>query len=139
MEYACPLVNGNPVYSGFVNKEGVQLFLAAFDPEKWEMAAQACKEAIDICHAAGISLFQKADFASPFPQNDTTLLKAALRSRITERWNQEQIWGHTDNSNGTQSRSMPRLYSYITNPVSSNHGPTLEVVETYSSEKDRKR
>src|SRR3546814_6944376 len=56
MEYASPLFNGNPVYSGFVNKEGVQLFPAAFDPETWEMEEHACKEAIDICHSVGISL-----------------------------------------------------------------------------------
>src|SRR3546814_11316619 len=78
MEYASPLFNGNPVYSGFVNKEGVQLFPAAFDPEKWEMAAQACKEAIAICHAAVNSFFQTADFASPFHQNNTTFLNTAL-------------------------------------------------------------
>lgn len=134
IEYASPLFNGNPVYQGLVNAAGEPLFPTAYDPGKWEMAAKACKEAIEICHAAGISLYRKSDYTSPFQQNDTTLLKAALRSRVTERWNQELIWGHTANSDNTQSQSMPRLYNYITNPVSSNHAPPIHIAEMYYSE-----
>lgn len=134
IEYASPLFNGNPVYQGLVNAAGEPLFPTAYDPGKWEMAAKACKEAIEICHAAGISLYWKSDYTSPFQQNDTTLLKAALRSRVTERWNQELIWGHTANSDNTQSQSMPRLYNYITNPVSSNHAPPIHIAEMYYSE-----
>ncbi|MFS8615598.1 MAG: RagB/SusD family nutrient uptake outer membrane protein [Solitalea sp.] len=134
IEYASPLFNGNPVYQGLVNAAGEPLFPTAYDPGKWEMAAEACKEAIEICHAAGISLYRKSDYTSPFQQNDTTLLKAALRSRVTERWNQELIWGHTANSDNTQSQSMPRLYNYITNPVSSNHAPPIHIAEMYYSE-----
>lgn len=134
IEYASPLFNGNPVYAGMTNAEGQQLFPADYSPEKWTRAAQACREAIDICHAAGMGLYQKSDFASPFPQNDTTLLKAALRNRITERWNKELIWGHTAGTFNTQAQSMPRLYNYITNPVSSNHAPPIHVAEMYYSE-----
>src|SRR3546814_13093635 len=45
MEYDSPLFNGNQVYFGFVNKDGVQLFPSSFVPEKLDMEAQATKEA----------------------------------------------------------------------------------------------
>src|SRR5690606_9933049 len=134
MTYASPLFNGNSVYSGINNSMGNPLFPTTYDPEKWIRAANATKEAIDICTAAGISLYQKEDYADPFPQNDTTLLKAALRERITKSWNKELIWGHTENTWNIQYEAMPRLYSYTTNPVGSLHAPTLRIAEMYYSE-----
>lgn len=134
MTYASPLFNGNSVYSGLKNSKGEALFSTTFDPNKWERAATAAKEAIDICQAAGISLYQKEDYADPFVQNDTTLLKSALRERITKKWNKELIWGHTSNTSNIQFEAMPRLYGYTTNPVASRHAPTLRVAENYYSQ-----
>lgn len=132
--YASPLFNGNPVYSGFKDSKGTPLFPANYEVTKWQRAATAAKEAIDICHEAGITLYQKDDYRDPFPQSNTTLLKAALRGRITEKWNKELIWGHTGGTETIQHESMPRLYSYVTNPVASRHAPTLKVAEMYYSE-----
>lgn len=134
VEYASPLFNGNPVYSSFRNAEGEPMFPTNYDASKWERAAIASKQAIDLAESVGISLFQKEDYMEPLVQNDTTLLKSALRSRVTERWNKEIIWGHTQSTYNIQHQSMPRLYSYTTNPVSSNHAPTLAVAEMYYSE-----
>jgi hypothetical protein len=134
MTYASPLFNGNTVYSGLTNSEGTPLFPTSYDEQKWVRAANAAKEAIEICTSAGISLYQKEDYADPFPQNDTTLLKAALRERLTEKWNKELIWGHTGNTSNIQYEAMPRLYGYTTNPVASRHAPTLRVAEMYYSE-----
>lgn len=134
MTYASPLFNGNSVFSGLRNSKGDPLFPTAFDANKWERAATAAMEAIDICHSAGMSLYQKEDYADPFVQNDTTLLKAALRERVTKKWNKELIWGHTSNTSRIQFESMPRLYGYTTNPVASRHAPTLRIAETYYSE-----
>ena len=134
MTYASPLFNGNPDYTSITNSDGKPLFPSAYDKSKWERAAVACKEAIDLCEAAGIRLYTKDDFSSPFPQNDTTMLKAALRSRVTERWNKEIIWAHTSNTSTIQHDAMPRLYSYTKNPVGSGHVPTLRIAEMYYSE-----
>ncbi|MBJ6366669.1 RagB/SusD family nutrient uptake outer membrane protein [Snuella sedimenti] len=134
MTYASPLFNGNPVYSGMTNSEGTPLFPQSYDESKWLRAANAAKEAIDICQSAGMSLYQKEDYADPFQQNDTTLMKAALRCRITEKWNKELIWGHTSSTTDIQYQAMPRLYGYTTNPVASRHAPTLRVAEMYYSE-----
>jgi hypothetical protein len=131
--YASPLFNGNTVYSGFVNKEGVNLFPQQYDATKWEKAAIATKEAIDLCHEAGFRLVQKADYINPFPQNDITLLRGALRGRVTEKWNPEIVWGHTGNTSNIEFEAMPRLYGYTTNPVASRHCPPIGIAEMYYS------
>ncbi|RTE52373.1 RagB/SusD family nutrient uptake outer membrane protein [Arenibacter aquaticus] len=134
MTYASPLFNGNTVYSSIKNSEGKSMFPSSYDASKWERAAKACKEAIDMAEGVGAALYQKADYVDPFPQNDTTLLKAALRGRVTERWNKEILWGHTENTSGIQYNSMPRLYGYTSNPVASRHSPPLRIAEMYYSE-----
>lgn len=134
--HASPLFNGNTVYSGFLNHEGEPFFPPTYSAEKWEKAAVATKEAIDICHEAGMRLFQKEDYLnrSGNPINsDITLLKAGLRSRMTEKWNTELVWGHTASTRQLEYEGMPRLYNYLTNPVASRHCPPLRIAEMYYS------
>lgn len=46
---ASPLVNGNPDYNNFVNKDGVPYFnVQSPDIEKWKQAAKAAKDIIDL-------------------------------------------------------------------------------------------
>ncbi|MDR0938710.1 MAG: RagB/SusD family nutrient uptake outer membrane protein [Mediterranea sp.] len=54
---ASPLVNGNEWYRGFTNSDGVELFNATYDPNKWVKAADACKLLIDQAEAAGYKLY----------------------------------------------------------------------------------
>ena len=54
---ASPLVNGNPDYANFTDREGNHLFSTSYDASKWTRAAQACKELIDAAHAAGHRLY----------------------------------------------------------------------------------
>lgn len=54
---ASPLVNGNTMYAGHVNHDGEEIFNQVYDPNKWNIAAQACKELIDAAEAAGHSLY----------------------------------------------------------------------------------
>lgn len=53
---ASPLVNGNPMYKGFLNHDGKERFNSTYDPEKWKRATQASKDLIDAAHAAGHKL-----------------------------------------------------------------------------------
>lgn len=134
--YASPLFNGNSVYDGFVNADGTPFFPSNYDPEKWDKAAIAAKEAIDLCHETGVRLFQKEDYINRSGNeitSDITLLKAGLRSRMSEKWNFEVIWGHTESTRNIEFESMPRLYNYITNPVASRHCPPLRIAEMYYS------
>src|SRR5690606_31337965 len=50
---ASPQFNGNPDYIDFTDPAGNPYFNATWEVGKWEKAAQACKDAIDICHEAG--------------------------------------------------------------------------------------
>jgi hypothetical protein len=54
---ASPLWNGNPDYAGFEDKDGVALFPATYDKEKWEKAYEAAKACIDLTEAAGYGIF----------------------------------------------------------------------------------
>jgi hypothetical protein len=130
---ASPLFNGNTVYSNFVDANGENLFPTIYDENKWQLAAIATKEAIDLCEAVGVRLYQKEDYVNPFPQSDVTMLKSALRNRITKKWNSELIWGHTEDTWYTEVESMPRLYNYTTNPVNSRHCATMRIAEMYYS------
>ena len=40
--------NGNPAYANVVNTDGKHLFSTRKDPEKWNKAAQAAKDVIDL-------------------------------------------------------------------------------------------
>src|SRR5690554_6142339 len=88
---ASPLFNGNADYNGFVDKEGNQLISTTYDENKWIRAAEACKEAIDMAHEAGHKLYTFE--GPPADWSDTTVVKMNIRGSITERWNDEIIWG----------------------------------------------
>src|SRR3546814_7178108 len=57
---ASTLFNGNADYPNFVNSEGTPFFNPNYQKEKWEKAAQACREAIDLCHSVGMELDRKS-------------------------------------------------------------------------------
>ena len=54
---ASPLVNGNPDYANFTDREGKNLFSTSYDANKWVKAAEACKLLIDEAHANGHKLY----------------------------------------------------------------------------------
>lgn len=55
---ASPLFNGNPDYVNFSDKKGLKLFPQSYDNNKWQLAAQAAKDCIDQCEAAGYKLYE---------------------------------------------------------------------------------
>src|SRR5690606_36002339 len=55
---ASPLFNGNEDYLNFTNKDGTQLISTDYQHEKWERAAQSCKDAIDLAHSIGYQLYK---------------------------------------------------------------------------------
>lgn len=95
MTLASPLFNGNPDYAGFKDKDGISLFPVSYDAKKWQLAATACKEAIDACEASGLKL-NTAFVPSPMVSNLPDSLKRVLTTQnaLTQRWdsNPELIW-----------------------------------------------
>ena len=88
---ASPQFNGNSYYADFRNKDGQALFGEA-DPAKWERAATACKEAIELCEGeAGMQLYEYTSMAAT---TEAAKMERTIRGSVTDHnWNDELIWG----------------------------------------------
>lgn len=135
--WASPLFNGNTDYNSFLDHNGEPFFNQIYDATRWEKAAEACKEAIDVCTAAGIRLYQTSDFVATKPQSDTTLLVNTLRSAISERWNKELVWGNSSYpvNWGLQSPCLPRLEQATSSSASGIMSVPFSTVEIFYSNK----
>ncbi len=89
---ASPLFNGNADMIGFNAKDGTPLFNTTFDATKWERAAIAAKEAIDVADANGHQIFYNDDVQFTISQKTKT--KLDISQAVTERWNEEIIWAN---------------------------------------------
>ncbi len=72
------LVNGNPDYANFTNRQGEHLFSTTYDATRWEKAAQACKDLITAAEAAGHELYKEYNddgTIDPFMSVQNMLLK----------------------------------------------------------------
>ncbi len=133
---ASPLFNGNTSYSSMTDNRGVQLFPQEEDDNKWKLAADACKEAIDACNEEGKELYDEVDALAanapePFQQ------EVMFREAICDRWNKELIWGNTNNdcnliSTSAQARIL-RMSAETLNDINSQWAPTLKMVEKFYS------
>ena len=134
---ASPLFNGNPDYANFKDKRGIQLISS--DPSdasvarKWERAATAIREAIDMCHAGGHALYRYAG-TSGAAMSDTTRMKYTLRGAVCDKFNPEIIWPYTGNNLETTQRILCANLGplAVVTPIS-EAGPTLKVAEQYYS------
>ncbi|TDS11888.1 putative outer membrane starch-binding protein [Sphingobacterium paludis] len=138
---ASPLFNGNTDYPAYNNAAGQPLFNTTFSPEKWRVAAQACKEAIDAAHAAGRSLqkWVPAPTMAKVPQQ-STINQMNLRQAVTERQNNsEAIWINNRSSANTDQQAkafMPRSIdpARITNQSMGGYlAPTLNMALKFYS------
>jgi hypothetical protein len=132
---ASPLFNGNSAYSGFADSRGVQLFNPNYDENKWKLAMDACKNAIDTALLANNRLYI---FNDPrYTLSETTARVMSLRNAFAEKWNEEVIWGFTENT--TQQLQQYTLPYFAltdqqlthTSPVLS---PTMTAAELFYSE-----
>ena len=107
---ASPLYNGNPDYSDIKNKDGERLFPNTFDSGKWDRAATAAKDAIDICLANGNSLHKFIAPANISKLSDSLRTELDIQTAITEKWelNTEVIWALNPYF-GAQTNCGPRL------------------------------
>ncbi len=92
---ASPLFNGNTDQSSLANLDGTKLFNTEYSVAKWQLAAEACREAIEICDAAGISLYEHPAIKAAYLISDTTQQELSLRMAFSEKWNSEIIWANT--------------------------------------------
>jgi hypothetical protein len=133
---ASPLFNGNADYTNFKNLDGNALFNTAYDAAKWTRAAEACKAAIDACHAAGIKLYKFDDNLTSI--SDALRLEMSIRNSVCEKWNEEIIWG---SSNSRMDKYMQRLACPKLDPSRMGNqdplgqmAPTIKIVEQFYSQ-----
>lgn len=128
---ASPLFNGNPDYESFTDNRGIRLFPQEYSKEKWEKAAIACKDAIDISLHAGHELYE---FTKQTNISDSTKLLMSLRHAVTDRWNKEIIWTEAKLSmHPYQRASTPMFFieQHQWMPTDPFMCPTLRMAELF--------
>lgn len=106
--WASPLFNGNTDYNSFLNHKGEPFFNQTYCADRWTIAAEACKTAIEVCEEAGIRLYKTDDYIAPKKMSEQTLLVQTLRGVISHRWNPELVWSNTSDpiTNGIQAGAL---------------------------------
>lgn len=124
---ASPLFNGNS-YPSFNNSMG-QPFFSEYDHEKWAEAIDACKLAIDACHAAGHGLYE---YNKSNLSNETNKIVQVGRI-ITDKWNKEHIWSFTHDYSSVQDYTMVALTPELSIRFRSSINPTMKALELFYS------
>ena len=133
---ASPLFVNNEDLLDMKDNRDVYLFRRLSDDEvteKWRIAAQACKEAIDICAQARMDLYEFT--ALQYGRlSDTTKLVMTLRHAPMDKWNREIIWGNARNTaNDLQRVTLPYLASSWNGGWDSFLAPTFRMAELFYS------
>jgi hypothetical protein len=133
--WASPLFNGNTDYNSFRNQDGEHFFNQTPDPNRWQLAAKACMDAINICTDAGIRLFQISDFVTAKPMSDSTRIVNTLRSAVSLRWNCELVWGNSSYpvNSGLQNPCMARLEQSTSANATGRMSVPLHIVDKFYS------
>jgi len=97
---ASPLFNGDNDFAQLKNHDGTVLFNPEFQKAKWDSAAVACKEAIEVCAEGGFVELYKFIPSLAKNYSDTIITQLSIRNAMTERWNDEIIWGDTQSHTG---------------------------------------
>jgi hypothetical protein len=131
---ASPLFNGNEDYASIVDNRNIQLF-PQYSAEKWRKAAEALKAAIDAAHEAGHKLY---DFRIVNPSyasflNEKTILAMQVRGAATDQWNEEIVWGDSENNTQSLQRACHPVFFVAQNGgnLYKTFAPTLQVVEQF--------
>ncbi|GAA4311862.1 RagB/SusD family nutrient uptake outer membrane protein [Compostibacter hankyongensis] len=132
---ASPLFNGNPDYANVTDSRGMHLFSQESDADKWKKAAEACKAAIDLCHAIGYKLYRYQQDIATYDLSDSTVTKMSIRNSICEKWNSEIIWGNTNSMGNSIQREATPTGLDPSNPANQNThgnlGVTLKIAELF--------
>lgn len=127
---ASPIFNGNPYYSGFTDDRNTTLFHQGnSDVTKWEKAAEAIKEAIDCAEIEGNRNLYV--FNEPLQVAPSIRTELSIRGAVTERWNEEIIWGTTKDDSWMQRLSTVRHVNGLNLTHSCALAPTLDIAELF--------
>lgn len=140
---ASPLFNGSAAfYENFTDKQGKKLINTTYNKEKWKLAADAAKEAIDLALSSGVKMYTFQGTVPTF--DETNILTAEVkvlydyRYMFVDKWNSELIWGNSSpvlrdaSWWSIQSASLVKKDNLVASGASWQWAsPTLDVVEAY--------
>jgi hypothetical protein len=135
---ASPLFNGNPDYAGFKDARGIALFPQEYRAEKWQRAADALRQAIVYleentdCHL--FDFRKDTNYGSRL--SDSTVLAMQVRGAVTEKWNDEIVWGSAEATHIStlhlQMACHPLFYeAHNTGGLWKCYAPPLHIVEQF--------
>jgi len=129
---ASPLFNGNTDYANLIDDNGVILISQEYSNKKWEVAARALKEAIDIAHEAGHSLYDFHSNIYSSNLSESTIAAMQVRGAVVERWNNEIIWGDVTNTAAIQRQCQPSFdITQSGGPIYRSYAPPFRLVEQF--------
>ena len=117
---ARPLFNGAEIYKGMKNMQGDYLFPQSNDPQKWEIAALAAKQLIDL----DVYKLQTSNVG----ENDFQKAINGYADVLFKEWNNELILGQWMNGQSIEQRSL--VYPIVSNAYG-GYAPSLKLVDTY--------
>ncbi|TAM97599.1 MAG: RagB/SusD family nutrient uptake outer membrane protein [Chitinophagaceae bacterium] len=133
MTEASPLFNGNASYANFVDNKGRHLFNSASDPAKWQKAAEACKEAIDLCQAQGYTLNHFQPIVNNYNLDSAMQIQMDLRTAITQKWNSGEIWAASNSMANNIQRFAEAFLGFIPHATQQRamYAPPLKIAEMF--------
>ncbi len=134
---ASPLFNGNTDQIGLNNPDGGPLFNRTYSKTKWEVAADACKRAIDMCESQGMKLYVYNPAFQQYVLTDTIETQLSIRNSVTEKWNSEIIWANTQSNTADLQRLISTWWDprYLDGVVTRGElSPPLKIAEMFYSD-----
>lgn len=134
---ASPIFNGNTKFANFRNSAGESFINTEYSKDKWEDAANACKDAIESAHNAGMDFYKFDQKANGLNVSSITEQELRLRGQITDNSNNiELVWG-------IGRQDVQRLIYYASTPLNESqisarplgfnnlHGATMNVTDQF--------
>jgi len=138
---ASPLFNGNTDFANFKDYDGEPFFNQTKDIEKWSKAADAALAAIESAKIGGHELYDfSKDWSISLP--DDLLYGMNVRGAVTQRYNNELVWGIGKQSNWdlqiwSQARLLPSMKdapeNHLHGAAKGTYAPTLATAERFYS------
>lgn len=132
MMAASPLFNGNSDFANFRDKEGTSLFNPSYNPQKWIIARDAVKAAIDAATNNGFGLYNYTN--DGLGLSDTTRTQLSIRNAITKKYGVECIWGNAQSYFVNENLCMPPTEDNGVNgrgPGAGVWAPPIKVVKLF--------
>lgn len=138
---ASPLFNGNTDFANYKNQDGEVFINQTKDVKKWNRAAEAALGAINSAESSGFKLYEfSEDWSITLP--DELKYGMNVRGAVTQRFNNELIWGIGKQSNWdlqiwSQARLLPSMKDAPNNNLfgsaKGTYAPTLATAERFYS------